>query len=204
MYQLVRKPTSGHAPKDAVHARGFTKGLQILAERLNDALIGKRVGALVTRVTCVPLDPAPSDFVPAGLHEGIHLLPQIGIFDGRLGGSAPAPSFPPVDPFGNALAHVLAVQVQIHLTGALERLQGLDHGHHFHAVIGRLSLTTKQFFFDTSRFEQHAPSAGSGVALTGAIGVNVNRVQWYFPYFGLSGGHFQLQKQEQPPGRVRL
>ena len=85
-----------------------------------------------------------------------------------------------MDPLGDALAHVLAVQVQRHGTGALEGRERFDHRHQLHAVVGGAEFATEQLFFGRARAQQHAPSAGAGVALAGAIGVNLYLVQTLF------------------------
>jgi hypothetical protein len=147
--------------------------------------IGQLVGTLVAGVSCVAFNPAPCDFVATGLNQGVHLLPQVGIFDGRFGRRAPAARLPAVNPLGNAFAHVFAVQVKIDLARPLEGFQGLDDRHHFHAVIGRLAFAAKQLLFDACRFEQNAPPAWARVAFAGTVGINVNGIQRGFSVFRL-------------------
>ena len=95
-------------------------------------------------------------------------------FTGWLGRGAPALGFPARQPLGHALEHVLAVHVQRHRAGPLERLQRLDHGHQFHAVVGGEALAAEQFLLGTAGLEQHAPAARPRIALAGAVGVDMD------------------------------
>jgi hypothetical protein len=87
------------------------------------APVGQRVGALVALMPGVAAHPVPLNAVTALGDQRIELLPQVDIFHRLLGRGAPAPGLPAGHPFGDALAHVLAVQVQVDLARALEGLQ---------------------------------------------------------------------------------
>ena len=93
------------------------------------------------------LDPTPVDGMAVMGYELVQLLPEINIFDGLFCSRFPALGFPPRQPLRDAFQNILAVNMQGHRTGAFERQKGLNYGHHFHAVIGRVQLTAKQFFF---------------------------------------------------------
>jgi len=79
-----------------------------------------RVGPLVFRVTGVTAHPLPVDDVPGS--RGVEPLPEIDILDRLLVGRAPVAPFPAVDPFGNAVAEILAVAVEPDTARALQRL----------------------------------------------------------------------------------
>ena len=123
------------------------------------------------------LDPAPLNAVPRLADEVIELLPKLDVLHRLLARRAPALGFPAMDPFSNALAHVLAVQVQRDGAGALQGREGLDHGLHLYAVIGRVQGPAPQLFFNAAGAQQHAPAPGPRDALAGAVGVNLNFVQ---------------------------
>ena len=159
--------------------------LQRSSQGLDNAFVGQLISSLIAGVTCVPFDPAPGDLMSAGLHQHVHFLPKVSVLDGLFGRRAPATRFPAMNPLGNALAHIFTVQVQIDLARPFERLQCLNHRHHFHAVIGGLAFATKQLFFNASGFEQNAPPAWAWIALAGPVGINVYRIQVLFSVFRL-------------------
>ena len=88
--------------------------------------------------------PVPFDPVDAPMHQGIKLLPQFGILHRLLARRDPALLLPAVDPFGDALTHILAIEVQRHPARPLERLQAADHRHQLHAVVGGVQLAAIQ------------------------------------------------------------
>ena len=99
---------------------------------------------LVPRITVVPSDPAPVNFVARRADQFIKPLPEINIFYRLLGRCFPASGLPAIDPFRHAFQHILAVHMKRDMAGALQGGQRLDHGQHFHAVIGRVEFTTKK------------------------------------------------------------
>lgn len=108
-----------------------------------NTLVGQRIGSFIARVAVVPPDPTPIDGVTAADQQRIQPLPQINIFDRRLGGRAPAPGLPPVYPLGDTFEYVLAVEVKSDVAGPSKRGQRLNHCGHFHAVVGGTQLATK-------------------------------------------------------------
>src|SRR5450830_892958 len=71
------------------------------------AQIGQLIGPLVTRMAIVAAHPAPFHFMDGlGRIEG---LPQVDAFHRCLGRRFPAARLPAVDPFADALLHVLAI-----------------------------------------------------------------------------------------------
>jgi len=150
--------------------------------RLQGALhpqVGQGICTLVARVACVALDPLPVNPVTGTVDQGIHALPQVYVFHWLLAGSFPTLGFPAGQPLGHALEHVLAVHMQGHLAGAFEGSQGLDHRHHFHAVVGGTQLSPEQFFFrPVSRTQQSAPAAGPRITFACTIGVNHHFAQY--------------------------
>src|SRR5574343_1576709 len=89
-------------------------------QRLGHALVSQCIGPLVARGTGVALDPVPFDAVSRRGHQTVQLLPEVHVLDRLFVSRAPALGLPAVDPLGDALAHVLAVQVAGHGAGPLE------------------------------------------------------------------------------------
>jgi hypothetical protein len=100
------------------------------------AAIRQTVGPLIIHMAGMAFDPMPRNVVFALMCKRIQLLPQVGILHGLLGCRSPAAGFPAMNPFGDALAHVLAVQVQGHIARAFKSTQSLYHRHLFHPVVG--------------------------------------------------------------------
>src|SRR5690606_10584563 len=132
------------------------------------------VGALVLRMARVAPHPVPGDLVaPACLAER---LPKLGIFHGLPVGRAPAVALPSLDPTGNAVAHIVAVGVELDLAGLLQRRQRLDRGRQFHAVVGRQSLAAGQFAHLAVVAQDRAPAAGPRIAGACAVGEYLDRL----------------------------
>jgi CRP-like cAMP-binding protein len=121
-----------------------------------DSLVGQRIRPFVARIAGVPLDPAPFDLVSAFRHQLVELLPKFDVLDRLFGRRAPALGLPAADPFSDAHAHVLAVQVERDLARALERAQPFDDRLQFHAVVGGVEFAAEKLLLGGARLE-HAP-----------------------------------------------
>ena len=77
-----------------------------------------------------------------------------------------------MDPFADALLHILRIGMHLRRHRLLQRAQGLDHGRHFHAVVGRLRLAAKQLPFGFAAAQDRAPAARSGIPAAGAVGID--------------------------------
>ena len=122
------------------------------------------------------LDPFPCHLV-AGLRL-VQPLPQFDILDRLLVSSAPAVLLPAVNPRGDTVLHIGAVGDDGDLAGPFQRLERVDRGQQFHAVVGGIGLAAVQFAFldDLAiayRAHQRTPAAGAGVARTGAVRIGV-------------------------------
>ena len=93
-------------------------------------------------------DPMPVHFVSCGRVD--QCLPKLGILDRLTIGRLPAVSFPSVDPFGYSIANVIAVRIEAHPAGALERFQPLNGSHELHPIVGGKSFPTAYFLFAMS------------------------------------------------------
>src|SRR6185437_6157720 len=52
--------------------------------------------------------------------------------------------------------------------------EAADHGRQLHAVVGGVALAAEQLLLAVRRHQQHAPAAGTGIALAGPVGVQRN------------------------------
>ena len=75
----------------------------------SDATIRQGVGALISIMSGVALDPQPFDIVFGG--KLIEAPPQVRVFNRFLIRGLPAASLPYVYPYGNPLLHILGIRV---------------------------------------------------------------------------------------------
>src|SRR5258708_40099897 len=118
--------------------------------------------------------PHPLDLVR--LHFLVEELPQVDILHRLLGRRAPAPRLPALDPFGDALLHILRIGVQHDARRALQRAQRLDHRGELHAVIGRRGLPAEELALLAVVLQHRAPPAGTRIALARAVGIDIDRL----------------------------
>src|SRR5579859_4914836 len=114
--------------------------------------------------------PAPVDLVPQP--RLVEPPPEVLVLDRSLAHGAPAPGLPQREPLGDAVPDVLAVGVQLDVTGALEDLQGLDGGLQLHAVVGGLRLAAPALALVALEHQQRAPAARAGIAAAGTVRVD--------------------------------
>src|SRR5437773_5696302 len=134
----------------------------------------ERIGALVLRVSGVPLHPMPRDAVRGG--EAIELPPQVLVLHRLLVRGAPTAALPVVQPIADAFLHVLRIGVDLDMAGVLEQLQRPYDRRELHAIVGRLRLTAEQLPFLAVHPHNGAPASGPGIALAGAIGIDAYRL----------------------------
>src|SRR4029077_447618 len=101
-------------------------------------------------------------------------LPKIDVFDRLLVGRAPVPPFPPVDPFGDAVAQILTVAVEPNTARTLQRLEPRDRRHHLHAIVGRVWVVAAQFFFNLAIAQYRSPAVWARIAAAGAVGEDLD------------------------------
>src|SRR5258706_328711 len=121
----------------------------------------------------MPLDPMPVDFMFC--RERVEFAPQVGVLDRLLVGGLPAVALPAVDPRLDAVLDVLRIGVDRYPTAAFEAGERLNDRGHFHPIVGRVRLASKQFALSAVALEQGAPAARARIAFAGAIGVDDNR-----------------------------
>ena len=109
-------------------------------------MVGERIGTLLAGVAIVAAHPVPFDLVWAMGQKCIELLPQVDVFNRLARGRFPAFGLPPLHPFGDAFAHVLAVHINAHTAWALKRLERLNDSRQLHTVVGGERFTATEFF----------------------------------------------------------
>ena len=87
----------------------------------------QHIDAFVVRVAVMALDPLPFDPVPAG--GGMQALPQVAVLHRIAARRPPAAAHPARHPFGDALAHVLRIDVQRHPATFRQHFQCGDGRH---------------------------------------------------------------------------
>jgi hypothetical protein len=116
------------------------------------------------------LHPVPADLVLA--ERGIEALPEIDILHRLLVGGAPAVLLPFRDVFGDAVAQVLAVGMQIDTARPLKRFERGDRRRQLHAVVGGIRLAAFELLFVIAEGEDRGPAASPGIGRGTAIGVD--------------------------------
>src|SRR5690606_7129639 len=102
--------------------------------------------------------------------------PKVGVLDRLLVGGAPIAPLPVGQPLRHALLHILGIRVHHHVARPLERLQRLDDGQQFHAIVGGVGLAAEKRLLVATLAQQRAPAAPAGVSLAGAVGPDFNRI----------------------------
>ena len=135
-------------------------------------MVGQLVGALVFRVSGMAFYPLPGYLVLGD--EPVEFLPQFGIFDWFFCSGFPAVLLPAVYPAFHAVFNVLGIGVDGYPAGTGEGLEAAYDCGELHAVVGGVWLAAAEFFFVAAVAQQYAPAAGAGIALAGAVGVEVD------------------------------
>ena len=130
------------------------------------------VGPLVFGMTGMPPHPDPADLVPR--RRPIEPLPQIDVLDGLVVGGAPAAPLPVVDPFGDAVAQILAVAVEPYPATPFQRFEAHDRRQHLHAIVGCMRLRSAQLLLDPAVAQDRGPAARARIAAAGAVGEDLD------------------------------
>ena len=100
-------------------------------------------------------------------------VPQVGIEGGLFVGLDPAPLLPARGPaLGQSVDDILGIGPQLHNTGLFEQGQSRNDGGKLHAVVGGVGLTAGEFLAVGSIHQNGAPASGTGIAGTGAVGID--------------------------------
>ena len=86
----------------------------------------------------------------------------------------PAALFPVIHPLGDAVHDVLGVGVQHDAAWALERIQGFNRSHHFHAIVGGLGFAAMQRLAVLAGNQQRTPATRARITSAGAVGIDLN------------------------------
>src|SRR5262249_32998694 len=108
------------------------------------AAAGEGVGALVLGMAGMPAHPQPLHLMP--LDRPLQALPQVDVLDRLLVGGLPALALPARQPFGDAVAQILAVRMHPCLHRPRQALERPDRRHELHAVVGREGLAAEDLF----------------------------------------------------------
>ena len=119
------------------------------------------------------LQPMPGHVVE--LAGSIQAPPEVLVLYRTLGRGLPAVLFPAMDPLGDAVAQVDAVGEQVDLDRPLQRLQGTDRRHQFHAVVGSEVFAAGQLAIGALPAEDGPPAARAGIAAAPTISMNDDR-----------------------------
>src|SRR3954469_20066068 len=105
-------------------------------------------------------------------------LPQVHVLHRLLVRRAPGAALPAVDPFRNALLHVLRIGVDAHPARALQGFERADDRSHLHAIVRGVGLAAPELLlrFRSAAFhpENNAPSSWPGIAAAGAVAVDLH------------------------------
>ena len=102
----------------------------------------------------------------------IQRLPQVLIGDGLLVGGLPVPGLPALKIFRHTFLDIRRISVQHDMTGLLQRRQRGDDGLQLHAIVRRARLMAGQHFFVLTSAQHCRPTAGTGIGIARAIGVD--------------------------------
>ena len=99
--------------------------------------------------------------------------PKVGVQGGGFVCLFPAALAPALGPaFGKAVDHIFGVAPKLHDASLLQKRQRPDHGGQFHAVVGGIGFPAGKLPLVGTVYQNGSPAAGSGIAGTGAIGIN--------------------------------
>ena len=173
---------------DALHAgRGILNRIlhralpHVFRQEGRHALPGQLVGPLVAGVAGMALHPAPVD--APGAVQRIQRLPQVAVLDRLARRRQPAAGLPFGDPARDAVLDVAAVGMERRRAALRHRLQRLDGGLQFHAVVGRLRGAAAAGLLLRPAPDQHAPAARPRITAARAVGIE------FGPRLGPAAGH---------------
>lgn len=138
----------------------------------------KEIAPLVEFHSGVPFDLDKSDFSAVKFLQ--ETLPQVGIFDGFVGGGFPSVLLPSGKPVVvDGVNNVGGVGTNLARKSRFDGRKRLYDGAKFHSVVGGLRLETADFLCFVAVREHCRPTACAGVARTCAVGVNGNFVHCF-------------------------
>lgn len=118
------------------------------------------------------LDPFPFDVV--GTTQPQKLLPEIPIQYGFLLGINPVASDPTRDPNSHPLYNIVGIGDDPDVAGPFQLFQCLDHGHHFHPVVGGVWVAPRDLLCLSTISQNRPVPSGAGIAATGAVRENID------------------------------
>ena len=105
--------------------------------------------------------------------EAQQFVPEIGVQRRFLVALHPAAGLPALGPaLFQSVDHILGVRPEIHDAGLLQNGEGLNHGSQLHAVVGGIGFAAGEFPLVGTVHEDGAPTARTGIAAAGSVGIN--------------------------------
>ena len=99
------------------------------------AAIGECVGAIISRVVVVSLDPVPAH--PVLRRQCVELAPQFRVLDSFAIGRFPAVALPAMDPGLDPVLHVLRVGIDVDVAFAVQRFERANDRGELHPIVRR-------------------------------------------------------------------
>src|SRR5687768_14095054 len=118
--------------------------------------------------------PQPFDFML--IAQLVERAPEVLVLDRFVVRGAPAAFFPLMDPVADPELHILRIGVEPDAARLAQRFQRADDRRQLHAVVGGMRFAAEQLPRPAFVLQQRAPSARAGIALAGAIGVDLHYV----------------------------
>ncbi len=132
------------------------------------------------------MSPDPPPLQVMQVHQLVKSLPEVPVLHWFFPSRLPAVSFPAVNPFCNAVLHILGISGDNPVYPAFKCLKRPYDGKDFHAVVGGMSAPALQSLLRAVAAQYRAPSSRPGVS--GACPV---RIDIYFILFFL---HQEIQR----------
>ena len=110
--------------------------------------------------------------------DAVKLLPEVQVHDRLAGSCSPAASFPLRTPDGGALDDIVALEEEDEGFIGGSRGKSRNGGHQLHAVVGGMLLASRERpLRSIGVSEDRCPSAGAGIAESGAVCTGYDRVR---------------------------
>ena len=134
---------------------------------VSDCVSGQRITPFILWMALMALDPIPFDLV--GATQPQKFLPEIPIQYGLFLGIDPVASDPTGDPNGHPLHNIVRIGDDPDVAGPFQPFQCLDHGPHFHPVVGGVGVAPRDLLCLSTISQNRPVPSGAGIAATGAV-----------------------------------
>ena len=111
-----------------------------------------------------------------GLDRGEETFPEVDVVDRLPVPLHPAGTLPVVQPpFGHRVDQIAGIRIKGDFTRFIQQFHRGDRGEDFHAVVGGVAKAAGKLAAVGFIQQNGAVAAGTGIALTGAVGVDLDR-----------------------------